>query len=85
MTVTSRQELAAVAEGYSSDHDCPYAEQLTAVDKQKQMGSYGINLATLSRLTAELEQLHTANDCPPTHVGTGPTSEWVEWVKDIRV
>lgn len=85
MTVASRQELTSMASDYANDHKCPYAEQLLTVDRQKQMGSYGINLATLSRLIDELGQLHTTDTCPPTHIGTGPTSEWAGWVKDIRV
>lgn len=85
MTVASRQELIATTERYAADHNCPYAEQLITTEKQKQMGSYGINLATLSWLVGELEQLHAAEACPPTHIGTGPTGEWAEWVKDIRV
>ncbi len=85
MTVASRQELTSMASDYANDHECPYAEQLLTVDRQKQMGSYGINLATLSRLIDELGQLHTTDTCPPTHIGTGPTSEWAEWVKGVRV
>ena len=85
MTVASQQELTSMASDYVNDHGCPYAEQLLTVDIQKQMGSYGINLATLSRLIAELGKLYTTDTCPPTHIDTGPTSKWAGWVKDIRV
>lgn len=68
-----------------AEHSCPYAEQLLEAERHRQIGSSGINLAILSSLSNELNKIHAGGDCPPTHVGTGPTTEWAEWVKDTQI
>jgi len=86
MPVPSRVDLLETATTFAEGHDCPYAESLIrADDLRRQFGSYGINLSQLSHLVGELGDLHADDTCPPTHVGTGPTREWAEWVKDVQI
>lgn len=82
--VKTRESLLDTATALEADHDCPYAERLLNVDRQQQIGSSGIRLATLASLLTELEEMHSSGNCPPTHVGAGPTNEWANWVKDVQ-
>ena len=86
MATTSRSELISTAQTFTTEHDCPYAEQIIRTDEQRRaFGSHGMSLLTLEHLVAELGTLHADDTCPPTHVDNYPTTEWAEWVKDVRV
>lgn len=82
--IKTRESLLDTATTLEADHNCPYAEQLLSVDRQQQIGSSGIRLATLASLLTELNEIHSSGNCPPTHVGEGPTDEWANWVKDVQ-
>lgn len=85
MTVASRQELISTAKGFIGDHSCKYGERLIDVDRLKQMGSYGYDIAVLGHHIDSLIQLHADGNCPPTHVGdAGPTRTWADWVQDTQ-
>ena len=82
----SRADLIETATIFAEGHDCPYATELLRTDSQRrQFGSYGINLTYLASHITELGRLHDDDTCPPTHVGTGPTHEWADWVKDVQI
>lgn len=80
---TNETFLGAV-KAMADDHECPYAEQLLREDERQRIGASGIRSAILASLVSELEGLHAGGDCPPTHVGAGPTTEWANWVKDVQ-
>ena len=86
MATTSRLELISTAQTFTEEHDCPYAEQVLRTDGlRRQFGSRGMSMLTLDHLVAELPSLHADGSCPPTHVDNYPTTQWAEWVKDVRV
>jgi hypothetical protein len=61
------------------EHDCPYSER---VAKYKRSVGYGSLQATyLDDLVASYHH----DECPPTHIGTGPTKQWEEILEYTRV
>lgn len=70
---------------YIEDHNCIYAHRILEVDRLQKMGSYGMSLCQSSHFATRLTLLHENNACPPTHVGTGPTEAWADWVDTTRV
>ncbi len=85
MNILNSTKANTVVASYIEDHNCAYALRILEVDKLQKMGSYGINLSLLSGLVTQLDSIHQNDVCPPTHIGTGPTETWADWVDTTRV
>ena len=68
----------------SLDHDCPY--ERFANKSYKVLGERGVAAALfIAQIESTITSLHADGECPPTHVGTGPTTEWADFLSSASV
>lgn len=81
MPIPSREQLTYKLSLAVEDHACPYAERVLETSRMRNMG---LTAQLLTRLMDDVERIHKDGICPPTHVGTSPTTEWSDLVHETR-
>ena len=79
MAIQTKQSVIDRVVSSTSNHDCPYSDRLIKMSRAADPPTYA-----LSYLANQLTSMHDGGECPPTHIGTGPTLTWSEWVKDTN-
>lgn len=79
MAIQTKQSIIDRVVSSTSNHDCPYSKRLIKMSHEADPPTY-----MLSHLADQLTRIHEGGECPPTHIGAGPTFAWSEWVKDTN-
>lgn len=84
-------ELISAAQAYTTEHNCPYAndvlrsQEIREAERDQQLGSAARILSKIDILLLDLGVFHKDNQCPPTHIGHKLSPEWRMWVSEVDV